>query len=223
MADAEPPDTNSPPTQANSPTWVKVVGVCFLGLAVLFFMALIIASLFDLTVPGGSRFLVCIVLALCAGIGSGFLGGSATASGQISTPKLLRDPISFGVTGGIAVLIIVLALCHMLYGEGQAATQRPIITNIATSDGEGARVNVSVSFKLESLPPQHKLFVEIADDAEFKHMVRPRFPIDNFTTGQAILSIPKSPPAKRWARLAIDNPEGKVVTKSDPWEFDISP
>jgi hypothetical protein len=89
-----------------SPLWVLIVGVFFLALAVIFFMGLIVASVLGFVVPDSSRFLICIVLALTAGIGSGFLGGSAAASGQISLPKLLQTPVKFGVTGGIAVFLI---------------------------------------------------------------------------------------------------------------------
>jgi cytochrome c biogenesis protein CcdA len=44
----------------------------FLGLAVLFFMGLVVASIAGRPVPDNARWLTCIVLALTASIGSGF-------------------------------------------------------------------------------------------------------------------------------------------------------
>lgn len=226
MADPDPemasPPPDPPPAGEHSapPLWVAIVGACFLGLAVLFFMALVVVSLFGHSVPGNSRFLVCAVLALCSGIGSGFLGGSAVASGQINVPKLLDTPVRFGLTGGIAVLVIVLLLCHNLYREpSQPPVQRPTINDINTTGGEEGRIIVSVSYRLESLPAQHKIFVEIAGDSGFQHQLRERFRIDNFTAGEAVLSVPKSSKGEYHARLVVDDPEGKIVAVSESRAF----
>ena len=61
-----------PETTSTFPPWVLIIGAMFLGLAVLFFMGLVVASIAGRPVPDNARWLTCIVLALTASIGSGF-------------------------------------------------------------------------------------------------------------------------------------------------------
>ncbi len=101
--------------QQKAPAWPLVVGVIFLSISLIFFIALVfIAVLLGKEVPYDSRFLVVIILSLTTATGSGFLGGYAEATGKISIP-LFKDPLTFGITGGIAVLIIILIFGHLLY------------------------------------------------------------------------------------------------------------
>ena len=123
----------SPETTSASPPWVAIVGFIvggiFLGLAVLFFMGLVVASIVGFPVPDNARYLICIVLALTASMGSGFLGGSAAASGQLNVSRL--SPFKFGVTGGVAVFVITLILCHTLYNPPTPSGPRaPEITKV---------------------------------------------------------------------------------------------
>lgn len=76
-------------------TWPLVVGVGFLAISLIFFMALVlIAVLLRMEVPFDSRFLVVIILSLTTATGSAFLGGYAKASGKLSLP-FLKDPLTF--------------------------------------------------------------------------------------------------------------------------------
>lgn len=210
------------PTNNNSPLWVLIVGLVFLGLAVLFFMGLVVVSLFGLTVPGNSRFLVCSVLALTSSIGSGFLGGSAVASGQLHVPKLLDNPIRFGVTGGIAVFVVVLLLCSLLYGAPAPGIQAPAIIDVSTGPGEGGRKIAAISYKTEPLPAQHKLVAEVATDAQFKQLARPHYPVEKPDSGQIVLSLPKSEQVKYWVRLVVINPENQPAATGEAMPFDVT-
>jgi hypothetical protein len=78
-------------------------------------MLLIILSLFNKEIPMTSRFIVVAFLALSVGLSSTFLGGTAAAKGGITLPFFRESPMSFAVTGGIAVFVIVLMLGYVLY------------------------------------------------------------------------------------------------------------
>lgn len=107
------------------PKWSLVAGVCFLSLSVLFFMALVlVAVLIGKEVPVDSRFLVVVIVSITTAAGSGFLGGYANATGRLSLP-FLNTPISFGITGGIAVFFLVMLFGHLLY-SGSQNNDKPI-------------------------------------------------------------------------------------------------
>lgn len=219
----------------SSVLWMNIIGACFLGIAVIFIMALIVASLFDRAVPEESRFLVCSLLALIMSIGSGFLGGSAVASGQISVPKFLQNPISFGLTGGVAVFVIVLILSSFAYSyltpektvivppsTPEPPTAVPVITNVNTTQGDAGNIIVAIAFQPEILPSQYKLFVEIASDVEFKRLTKPRFLIDNPDKGGPVVILIKKPiQSNYWVRLVIDKPDGQTASKGNSVAFEV--
>ena len=97
------------------PSWFPIAGYCTGVVTLLFFMALVIASVFDHTVPQGGRFAVIVVLALGAAMSVTFLGGEAAARGDIPIPFSKTRPLAFSATGGISVLIVLLALGYVLY------------------------------------------------------------------------------------------------------------
>ena len=84
------------------------VGVVFGTVALLFFMFLVLLSVFGHTVPGNARYLVVIVLALSGGLSVGAFGGTASARGAIPIPGTAEHPLTVALTGGIAVLILLL-------------------------------------------------------------------------------------------------------------------
>ncbi len=86
------------------------VGVVFGAVAVLFFMLLVLLSVFGHTVPANARYLVVIVLALSGGLSAGALGGSASARGAVPIPGVKDHPLTVALTGGIAVLIVLLTI-----------------------------------------------------------------------------------------------------------------
>jgi hypothetical protein len=107
------------------PKWVTVAGAIFGGVSMIFFMALVIASLANYEVPAASRFLVLIVLSFGAALSVGFLGGSAVAHGKIPFPGALKNTIAISTAGGVAVLLILMLVGYYLYvrPEPLAATQ----------------------------------------------------------------------------------------------------
>jgi Fic family protein len=84
-------------------------------LALLFFMGLVMLSIFGHSVPKDARFLVVIVLALSGSFAASLLGGNASARGAISLPGAQEHPLRVAITGGIAVLVILLLLGARLY------------------------------------------------------------------------------------------------------------
>jgi hypothetical protein len=211
--------SKSPKTTNASPPWVPIVGVTFLGLAVLFFMGLVVARMAGYPMPDTS--LICIVLALTASIGSGFLGGSATASGQINVSKL--TPVKFGVTGGIAVFVITLILCHTLYKPQEPpGLSAPEITKVdAITSGD--RLNVQVEFSPGNLSSQDNLYAAIATDKEFK---QPDEKLANFcrdiSPSPCVISFSKPQQLELWFRFIVKTPEGRVAAVSKvPKSFKI--
>jgi hypothetical protein len=98
------------------PSWFPIAGAGFGGLTLLFLMLLIVLSLlFSKEIPMTSRFIVVAFLAISVGLSSTFLGGTAAAKGVITLPFIRESPMSFAVTGGIAVFVIVLMLGYVLY------------------------------------------------------------------------------------------------------------
>jgi hypothetical protein len=56
-----------------------------------------------------------IVMALSAGLSTGYFGGNASAKGSIPIPGAEDHPVRYGVTGGIAVFVILLILGKILF------------------------------------------------------------------------------------------------------------
>lgn len=97
------------------PSWFPICGAVFGGISLLFFMILVMLSVFGKEIPSTSKFIVVAVLAISSGLSANFLGGTAAAEGKFKIPYFENSPISFGVTGGIAVLIIVFVLGYVMY------------------------------------------------------------------------------------------------------------
>jgi Fic family protein len=91
------------------------LGAVFGGLALLFFMGLVLLSTWGRPVPNDARYLVVIVLAMSGALSAGFLGGNASARGTIPFPTLNEHPLAVAFTGGIAVLIALLLLGSRLF------------------------------------------------------------------------------------------------------------
>jgi hypothetical protein len=107
-------------------------------ITLLFFMGLIIASIFGMTVPNDSQFLINIVLSLGAALSIAFIGGHASANGNLSIPILGSNPLQVSATGGFAVLVIVLIITQLLYprlpneqGLQSTTTPMPSATTIS--------------------------------------------------------------------------------------------
>jgi hypothetical protein len=93
---------------------LKVGAVCA-AVALLFFMILVLLSIWGHSVPRDARYLVIIVLALSAAVSAAFIGGNASARGVIPVSTLNEHPLAVAFTGGIAVLIALLLLGSYLF------------------------------------------------------------------------------------------------------------
>jgi Fic family protein len=91
------------------------LGAIFGGATLLFFMGLVILSTLGHQVPHDARYLVVIVLAFSGALSAGFLGGNASARGAIPLPTFNEHPLAVAFTGGIAVLVALLALGSHLF------------------------------------------------------------------------------------------------------------
>jgi hypothetical protein len=100
------------------PGWFPKAGFISGLVTLLFFMGLVITSLFGFSIPKTERYLPIIVLSLGLALASSFLGGYALARGKMPLPFAKDSPIKFSVTGGIAVFIITFALGYWFYCTG---------------------------------------------------------------------------------------------------------
>ncbi len=91
------------------------IGAVFGGVALLFFMVLVLMSAWGHPVPQDARYLVVIVLALSGALSAGFLGGNASARGTIPLSIAEEHPLAVAFTGGIAVLVVLLILGSRLF------------------------------------------------------------------------------------------------------------
>jgi tetratricopeptide (TPR) repeat protein len=99
------------------PSWVPIAGFAVGVLTLLFFMGLVGASLTGHEIPCNSRFLVVVILAFSGALALGLWGGSIAAKGSIPLPMVQEHPIAFAAGGGIAALIVLLALGNQLYSS----------------------------------------------------------------------------------------------------------
>ncbi len=98
----------------NVPQWFAKAGYAAAGFTLLFLMLLVIMSVFGHQVPAESRFLVSLVFSLGAALAVAFLGGDMAATGKV--PFFKDSPLTFSATGGVATLVILLAVMHHFYG-----------------------------------------------------------------------------------------------------------
>ena len=97
--------------------WIIVIGAVLGAITLLFFMALVLMSMFGRQVPCDSRYLVVTVVAFGAALSAGFLGGAAAAKGSIPLPFAQDHPLTFSVSGGVGVLVILLILGNHLFSK----------------------------------------------------------------------------------------------------------
>ena len=103
-------DSSDPPPSK----WFQVAGFGTGLFVLLFFMALSAASIFGYSVPPDGRFLVLVVFALGSAFSAAFLTGDAATSGKIPFFGD-QNPLAIIASGGIAVLIIILAIGYYIY------------------------------------------------------------------------------------------------------------
>lgn len=109
-----------------------LTGIAFSCATFLFFVALVLMSIFGYTIPNSSRTLLCVVLAFGAGLSSSLLGGRAVARGDIAIPIIGRNPIYLSITGGIAVFVISFFLGYYAFS---GSDEPPVGGNAGIFDG----------------------------------------------------------------------------------------
>lgn len=97
------------------PDWYSKAGLIFAGITLVFLMTIVFMSLFGKEIPSSSRFILIMTFAFGSGLSTHFIGGKAAAEGKIPIPFIKDHPITFSVTGGIAVIIIIMLLGNQLY------------------------------------------------------------------------------------------------------------
>jgi hypothetical protein len=109
------------------PVWAPKAGVVFAAVTLVFFMLLVILSVFGNTIPEDASFPIASVLALGLAFASAFMGGDAAAKGQLPSPFLNKYPVQFSVAGGIAVFVIVFLFGIELYpSTGGVKAKHPL-------------------------------------------------------------------------------------------------
>jgi hypothetical protein len=194
-----------------------IIGAVSLVLTLFFFMGMLVASLFNYTIPENSRFLVTAIVAFGGAIGAGFLGGGAAVSGQLPILKGIggqRHPVTVGASGGIAVLIILLLLGPYIVPTGPTL---PDVNIPATPEVFRTKGHLIVAFGFEAsqseLDPRFQLRVQISKDARFHADKYVLDTVDQIAarkfTGQ-IESMPSG--TSLWVRVAIF--EGTRIAKT---------
>ncbi|MFZ0819647.1 MAG: hypothetical protein WAM91_06230 [Candidatus Acidiferrales bacterium] len=97
------------------PTWALSAAAISGGATLLFFMVLVLLTMFGHPLPSNAKFPAISALALGVAMAAAFLGGNAVAKGQLQVPLLKDKPVQFSVVGGIAVFVIVFLLANSTY------------------------------------------------------------------------------------------------------------
>jgi hypothetical protein len=201
----------------NVPKWFPIAGGIFAFATLLFFMALVVASTFNHVVPADSRFLVIVVLSVGSALSFSFLGGSAIAKGNI--PILSKYLFEFTVSGGVAVLVIILIVGNSLYVRPvtQFALQKPI--PLAPESGS-IYFHIPRITKLEWKPLEGAVAYEIQLEYEIGNLWAewPEWPELQRTNQNFFTFEFRGGQPGRWRVRAI-NRDGVYSLYSDWWQF----
>jgi len=99
------------------PTWVAAAGYVALGFTLLFLMGTYAASIFGYSAPENARMVLVFIIAAGLAMGTAFLGTDASAQGRIPIPFAKNSPVTFSITGGAAVFIVVMLVGYYVYGK----------------------------------------------------------------------------------------------------------
>lgn len=94
-------------------TWAEKAGAA-IGIATLLFLMAVVLLSFLKPLDAGTKWILILVFSLGCGLSASFIGGGAVARGKLRIP-FLKSPVTFAVTGGIAVIVIMLILGKLLF------------------------------------------------------------------------------------------------------------
>jgi hypothetical protein len=201
-----------------------IFGAVCLALTLLFFMGMVVASLFGYTVPENSRFFVELVVAFGGALGTGFLGGGAAVSGQLPMIRhtwLGQHPITFGASGGVAVLIVLLLIGPYIVPAGPTIPDLniPAAPEVARTKDNQVIVAFGFDASQSNLDPRYQLRVQVSNDPHFRALVLDR--ANQITDRQFAGKLGSfDPGTPLWVRLAVC--EGKtVIAASEPKAFKV--
>ena len=127
MMENEESDMNSTGVSAQegvtSHTRIRIwIGAVFIGLSMLFLMALVFVTIVKPTVvhDQGTRFLIVAIIAIAMAAGVGLLGGGASIIGRIQIPSIRGEKVDFNLAGGIAVFVTVMVMGELFYLREQS-------------------------------------------------------------------------------------------------------
>jgi N-acetylmuramoyl-L-alanine amidase len=101
------------------------VAALFGGITLTFLGLLVILSVLGREIPCNSRYLVTAFIAFGSALAAAFIGGNASANGNLNIPGG-NKPLAVSVGGGVAVLVIMVVLQSFFYSERGCDGARPI-------------------------------------------------------------------------------------------------
>jgi hypothetical protein len=104
-----------PSAQPKVPRWFPVAGYAAGGFTLLFFMGLVVASMFAVVVPAGGKWAAVVVLSLGGALAFSFIGGDASAKGALPIPFMNGKPLQIILGGGAAFFVILMVLGYTTY------------------------------------------------------------------------------------------------------------
>jgi hypothetical protein len=154
------------------PGWFAIAGYIAGVITLLFFMGLVVGSIFNYTVPPGGRFAAVVVLAFGIALSFAFIGGDAAGKGSIPLPFSKKKPFVFSVAGGIAAFVIVLVLGYYFYASHDSGDS---FTVNVRPHAEGVPQFTVGKIRLEYGANTPTNDLNSSGDAEFKDVSRQYF------------------------------------------------
>ena len=141
------------------PTWMQIAGFCIGTISLLFIMFIIVLYIFKTGIYLPKLFFASF-LAFSLSMSFSFIGGTAIASGSIPfIKKSPKNAMKFGVTGGIAVFIIIFILA-MVIPKG------PVIPDRKQVDPKDVKLS-EYATRIENLQAQFVNIPNNPDSIEF--------------------------------------------------------
>ena len=135
------------------PQWISTAGAIIGIMTLLFFMLLIlmVVTIEDIDIVKAYS-LIPIVLAVGIAISTSFIGGTAAAKGNIPIPFIKEYPMTFSVSGGIAVFFLTLMIENNMISKIESNTKiigNNIMNKVENNAGKKERNNYH--FKIREL------------------------------------------------------------------------